>query len=66
MSDFLLNRATAARMLCVSVATVDRMVAAGTLRAIRLGRAVRLPVAELKRLSSVPHVATQRRARRAR
>lgn len=41
--------AEAAELLGVSARTVWSMVAAGTLRAVRIGRAVRIPATELAR-----------------
>jgi excisionase family DNA binding protein len=40
----------AAERLSVSLRTIRRMVEDGRLRAIRLGRAVRVPVAEIERV----------------
>jgi excisionase family DNA binding protein len=51
MARLLLTRAAAARGLSVSLPTLDRLIRAGHLRVLRLGRAVRVPEDELRRLS---------------
>ena len=51
MPRLLLTRAAAARVLSVSLPIVDRLIRAGHLRVLRLGRAVRVPEDELRRLS---------------
>ena len=45
-----LSRKEAAERLQVSVDTVARLIALGELTAIRIGRAVRIPAADLDRL----------------
>jgi excisionase family DNA binding protein len=50
----LLTRAEAARRLGCSVGTVDNMARDGRLRVTRIGRAVRIPLSELRRLSAAP------------
>lgn len=44
------NRANAARLLTMSVATVDRRIADGTIRAVRIGHRVVIPAAEVDRI----------------
>ena len=47
----LVSRKEAAAMLGVSARTIDRMVAAGRLKPLRIGRLVRFPVEDLRRLA---------------
>lgn len=45
----LLKRATAAEALGVSARQIDRLIAAGRLRPVRIGRMVRIPNGEIDR-----------------
>lgn len=48
----LVRKADAARLLSVSVRTVDRLISRGILPARRIGGAVRIPVAALQAIAS--------------
>jgi len=50
MTRAFLTRAIAARVLSIGVATLDRLIARGQIRVLRVGRAVRIPQAEIVRL----------------
>jgi excisionase family DNA binding protein len=60
----LLTPAAAARALSVSTKTIRRMVAAGTLRSVPMGKRWRVPASEVRRVSAM-RAPTARGAKRA-
>lgn len=48
----ILPRAAAARRLSVSIITIDRMIAAAALRAVRIGRLVYVDVASIEQVEA--------------